>query len=179
MANVIKSIRTIDEETGEIYYEKNFKSFDGWNDKGYRFRGRYNAIKFYPDNMVKVEPNIIKIFFLICNIMNEDNLLVTIKKGNKYTGPEITPYTVEEIRENLPYCVSEYSFKKAWKALVPRYIRKIKLEGKNIWAVNPAFANRCIYVPPFLWENFKEDMNKFISNNNIKRYNNMYLTDGL
>ena len=80
MANVIKSIRTIDEETGEIYYEKNFKSFDGWNDKGYRFRGRYNAIKFYPDNMVKVEPNIIKIFFLICNIMNEDNLLVTIKK---------------------------------------------------------------------------------------------------
>ena len=180
MANVIKTIRTVDEETGEIYYEKKFRTFNGWTEDGYKYRGRYNSLKFYPDNLPELELNVLKVFFAICNIMNEENLLIEKKKSvNKYIGPVITPYTVEDIRENLPYYVSEYSFKKAWQKLVPKYIKKIAVNDKKIWAVNPAFANRCNYVPVFLWNNFKEDMNKNLSETTIRRYKNMLLNEGL
>lgn len=180
MAEIIKKIRSIDTETGEIYFEKEWHSWNGWSDKGYKYRYRYSAVKFYPDNLPLLEPNVLKIFFDICSIMNEENLLLEKKRPkDKYSGPKITPYTVSDIWEKLPHRFSEYSFKKAWQKITPKYIKKIKVFGKSIWAVNPAFANRTMYLPLFLWKEFKDDLSQKLSTSIVKRYENMELTEGL
>lgn len=180
MANIIRSVKSIDSETGEIYYEKKWNSYNGWSENGYKYRYRYSSVKFYPDNPPKLQPNTLKIFFQICMQMNDENLLMEVKKAkNKYSSPELIPYTLEEIRENMQYQVSEYAFKKAWAEMTPKYIRRIKFKNKMVWAVNPAFANRCQYIPVFLWHEFQEDLNPKLGEMNIKKYNNMYLADGL
>ena len=180
MADVIKKITAIDADTGEIYYENKWKTFNGWTEKGYKYRYRYDALKFYPDNMPQLPPNIMKVFFLICNLMNEDNLLIEkTKNATKYSAPEIRALTMEEIRERLAYPISEYSFKKAWKAITPRHIKRIKFQGKWIWAVNPSFANRCRYIPVWLWYEFQQDLNPKLGASNVARYKNMYLNEGL
>lgn len=180
LANIINKTTSVDADTGEIYYERQWKSFNGWNDEGYKYRYRYNSLKFYPDMLPRVDPNILKVFFMICCITNEDNLLAyKTKSRSKYKKPELHIYTTEEIWEHLPYKISKYSFKNAWSKLVPRYIRKIKVEDKRIWAVNPAYANRCSTVPLFLFSAFKDDMKEKLGTFNYKRYCDMELNDGL
>lgn len=180
MADIINKVTSIDANTGEIYYERQTKGFNGWSDKGYKFRYRYSGLVFYPDNLPLIEPNIFKVYFQICTLMNEENLLIQLKKtNNKYKAPELIPLTIDDIIEKIPYKISSYAFKKAWQQIVPRYIKRIKFNGKKVWAVNPAFANRCRYLPPFLWNEFKEDLNEKLGVYNIKRYENMVLTEDL
>lgn len=180
MARVIRRTTAYDEETGEIYYQQSYKTFNGWSEEGYKFRYRYNPVKFYPDNIPQLPPNVMKVFFLVCNIMNDDNLLMEYKKTrSKYKAPEIKCFTLDEIRERLPYKISEYSFKKAWEMISPKYVRKIKFNGKSVWAVNPAFANRTRYLPPWLWYEFREDLNPYLGSANISRFENMKLTEDM
>lgn len=180
MAKIIKKTTAYDEETGEVYYQQAYKTFNGWSDDGYKYRYRTAAIKFYPDNLPKLQPNVMKIFFLICFLMNEDNLLVEKRKAkNKYSGPELIRFSVDDIWERLPYRVSQYSFKKAWQEITPKYVRQIKFQGKRVWAVNPAFANRTNYMPAWLWNEFKKDLEPWIGAQNIARYENLYLNEGL
>jgi hypothetical protein len=180
MAEVINKTVAVDVETGEIYYQRSWAGFNGWTEKGYKYRNKYYPVQFYPDTIPKLLPNTLKIFFYICMLMNEDNLLLERKAAkDKYSSPKIIPYTVEEIWEKLDYRFSMYSFKKAWQELTPKYVRKIKIYGKGIWAVNPAFANRTKYLPVFLWKEFSVDINNKLSKQVISRFQNLALVDDM
>lgn len=181
MANIIKRETSIDAETGEVYYQKEWASFNGWSAEGYKYRYRYNALKLYPDTFPEIEDsNVFKVFVLLAYRMNEDNLFVNkVRVRSKYDNPEIEPLTRSEIKELLPYKISKYMFNKAWYALTPKFIRKIRVGCKFIWAINPAYANKTHTLPLFLFKPFKEDLKPKLGEQNYKRYLNMELTEGV
>lgn len=180
MANIIKRETSIDAETGEVYYQKEWSSFNGWSADGYKYRYRYNALKLYPDNFPNLPvANHFRTFIALCYCMNEDNLFVNkVRAKSKYESPEVEPLLVYEIKERLPYSVSSTAFDSCWRTLKKEnLVKKIRVGNKFIWAVNPAYANRCHAIPLFLFSAFKEDLKPKLGEQNYKRYLNMELTE--
>lgn len=181
MANIIKRETSIDAETGEIYYQKEWASFNGWSADGYKYRYRYNAIKLYPDFFPDImDSNIFKIFIMLCYRMNEDNLFVNrVRARSKYESPDVEPLSVDEIWHSLPYKMSKDTFYKAWRFLKPKYVRKIRVGNKFIWSVNPAYANRTHTLPLFLFKPYREDLKEKLGKQNYQRYLNMELNEDI
>lgn len=171
----------IDPQTGEVVLDRRSLKWSGWKDGAYRYRVKAKPLKFYMDmdwdDLTSPDLNVL---FMLCKMIDNNNLFIQ-KTDNwylKYFGKRYKAMTKQEIYDNIPEIpgkkkISIFTFKKIWKHLTKKYIKKIKVDGESVWAVNPAFISKTEYIPLYLYTPFKEWLEPFISESARKKFQNM------
>ena len=119
MGHYINRKTVIDSETGEIMKENNWIGYDGFSDKGYKYRHRAVHIKYFFDSI----PNNLSeaawlLLIMIAEIMTEDNVLVyRIKRKSKFSSIIYKPYDKEEIRKRTRFIYGQNKFDRCWSEL--------------------------------------------------------------
>ncbi|MEG1989985.1 MAG: hypothetical protein RR136_03225 [Clostridia bacterium] len=49
-------------------------------------------------------------------------------------------------------------------------IKRINVFNTTVWAVNPAYVNVCKFIPPWLYEAFKDSFNAYLPVNIVDKY---------
>ena len=166
----------IDTDNGEILKEDRFFYYDGFNDKGFKYRGKQgNKITFFPDTLPTTLSE--KGFTLLCMIAelaNEENVLVyRIERKSKFSTIIYKPLDKDEISKRLRFKWGIHKFDKYWKELRKHCLKRIRYHDVWVWAVNPAMINRCPQIPPWLYEEFAVYMNPHMTKNAILKMQNM------
>lgn len=166
----------IDPNTGEIISEKTYIHYDGFNDKGYKYRFRTEGtIKIYPDSIpVTLSSEAFLLLYMITEIANEDNALVyRVKRKSKFSSIIYKPYDRDEIREKLKWKFGKNKFDKYWKELRKHCIKRIKYYECYCWVINPAVSSKCSQIPPWLYEEFSLYLNPYMSKRAIGKMQNL------
>lgn len=161
----------IDGETGEILKQQSWHQYDGFNDKGYKFRHKATHIKYFfdgiPDNLSK------DAFFLliqIAEIMDEENLLLyRVKRKSKFSTIVYKPMHKEDVRERLRFKYGINKFDACWRELTKHCLKQVSYHDKMVWAVNPTVISKCKEVPYWLCEEFITYMTPRMSVTAIKK----------
>lgn len=172
MGNNVVRNTVIDQETGEIIKENTFFTYDGFNEKGYKYRYRADYIRYYWDAVpVGLSKNAFLLLIMISSIMNDENVLVFVKtKRGKFARTIYKPMDKEDIFERLQYKYGINKFDECWKELRKHCIKRIEYHGIQVWAVNPSIISRCKQIPPWLYDEFKDYLNPYLSNQAIKKF---------
>lgn len=174
MGKYINKSTMIDEDTGEIVKEKSWFGYDGFSDKGYKYRNRQVHIKYFFDSI----PNNLSeeawtLLMMIAEIMTEDNVLVyKVKRKSKFSSIIYKPYDKEEIRTRTRYIYGMNKFDRCWRELTKHCLKKVRYYDYLVWAVNPAVINKCRIVPFWLCDEFKEYMQPHMTAASIKKMQN-------
>lgn len=171
MGEYINKKTVIDSETGEIISSNNWIGYDGFNDKGYKYRGKAVHISYYFDAL---PPNLSEgaylLLFMLGEIMNGDNVLVRrVERKSKFSSIIYKPLDKEDIRERLRFKFGINKFDRCWNELTKKCLKRIDYYGYKVWAVNPAVINKCKFVPFWLYEEFQDSMNPYLSASTIKK----------
>ena len=174
MGTYINRKTVIDAETGEIMKENNWYGYDGFNEKGYKYRNRGVFVRYYfdaiPSNLS--EPAFL-LLIMISELMNEENMLVyRVERKSKFSSILYKPLEKEDIRERCRFKMGMNKFDKAWKELTKKCLKRIEYYNIKAWAVNPSVISKCKQVPYWLYEEFQEYMNPFLSSITIKKLQN-------
>lgn len=161
----------IDPETGEIINEKNWVGYDGFNEKGYRYRSRANYIRYYFDSLPgNFDEDTFLLLFMIAELMNNENILVyRIERKSKFSSIIYKPLLKEDIRERIRYKFGINKFDRCWRELCKSTLKKIQYHDVSAWAVNPSIVSKCRDVPYWLYEEFQETMNPHLSGITINK----------
>lgn len=173
---VIKT-SVIDPQTGEVLSDKKYVTWNGWKNDSFKYRSKASFVKMYLDMEWDLTAPELRLFLMLCKMADTNNLLIirADKWYTKYFGKKYRPLNKEEILENLPVKMSLNTFNKLWKKLREKYVKKIKVDGESVWAINPAFANKAIYIPLFLYLPFKQWLDPYLSDATIKKFKNLEL----
>lgn len=171
MGEYINKKTVIDSETGEILSMNNWIGYDGFNEKGYKYRNKSVHLHFFNDAL---PPNISESAFLllmmIAEIMNQDNVLVRrVERKSKFSSIIYKPLDKEEIRERLRFKYGINKFDKCWRELTKKCIKRIEYYDYKVWAVNPGVIHKCKFVPFWLYQEFQDYMNPYLSASTIKK----------
>lgn len=174
MGQLINQKTVIDSETGEIVKENHWTAYDGFNEKGYKYRRRSDFIRYYfdslPDNLSK---DAIMLLFMIAEIMNKENILVyRIKRKSKFSSIIYKPMDKEDIAERIRFHYGINKFDSCWRELTKHCLKRIKYYDCIAWAVNPSVISRCKEIPLWLYEEFKEYLDPHLSNITITKFQN-------
>lgn len=177
-SNIVKKT-TIDGNTGEVLKERAFFSYDGFNDKGYKYRYRADYMRYYFDAVpATLSEESFLLLLMIAEISNDENILVyRITRKSKFSKIIYKPMDKEDIRIKTRYKYGINKFERCWKELKKHCIKKIKYYDIYAWAINPAIVSRCKQVPPFLYDEFKEYMNPYMSALAINKFNHLLKFD--
>lgn len=169
--NIIKKT-TIDGTTGEVLKERAFFSYDGFNDKGYKYRYRADYIRYYWDSVpAGISESSFLLLIMMSEICNDENVLVyRITRKSKFSNILYKPMTKEDIIEKTRYKYGKNKFDKCWKELRKHCIKQIEYRGIRAWAINPAIISRCKQIPPWLYDEFKEYLNPYMSKLAINKF---------
>ena len=172
--NIVKK-SIIDSDTGELIKENTFMYYDGFNDKGYKYRYRANSIKIFSDSIPStLSESAFLLLYMLTELANEDNVLVhRVTRKSKFSNVIYKPMDKEHIMNNLRYKYGKNKFDKCWNELKKHCIKKIRYHEYLVWAINPAVFSRCRQVPPWLYDEFKIYMNPHLSNLAIKKYQDL------
>lgn len=171
MGKYINKSTMIDEDTGEIVRENSWFGYDGFTDKGYKYRNRQVHIKYFFDSL----PNNLSegawtLLQMIAEIMTEDNVLVyRVKRKSKFSSIIYKPYDKEEIRKRTRYIYGINKFNKCWGELTKHCLKQVRYYNYLVWAVNPAVINKCRTIPFWLCDEFKEYMYPYMTAASIKK----------
>lgn len=174
MGHYINRKTVIDSETGEIMKENNWIGYDGFSDKGYKYRNRAVHIKYFFDSI----PNNLSeaawlLLIMIAEIMTEDNVLVyRIKRKSKFSSIIYKPYDKEEIRKRTRFIYGQNKFDRCWSELNKHCLKKVRYYDYMVWAVNPAVINKCREIPYWLCDEFKDYMTPHLTATTIKKLQN-------
>lgn len=174
MGHYINRKTVIDSETGEIMKENNWIGYDGFSDKGYKYRHRAVHIKYFFDSI----PNNLSeaawlLLIMIAEIMTEDNVLVyRVKRKSKFSTIIYKPYDKEEIRKRTRFIYGQNKFDRCWSELNKHCLKKIRYYDYMVWAVNPAVVNKCREIPYWLCDEFKDYMTPHLTATTIKKLQN-------
>ena len=166
----------IDPNTGEILKEKAFVHYDGFNDKGYKYRYRtHGSIVVYPDTIpVTLSEKAFRLLYMLAEIANEDNVLVyRVKIKSRFSDIIYKPLDKDQVRERLRWKIGENAFDKYWKELKKHCIKRVQYHEYLAWALNPAIINKCPQIPPWLYAEFSEYLNPYMTKLSIKKMQNM------
>lgn len=174
LGNLINKKTVIDEDTGEILQEINWKGYDGFNDNGYNYRRRACFIRYYFDALPSnLSEDAWHLLLMIAEIMNEENVLVyRVHRKSKFSNIIYKPLDKEEISERVRFRFGINRFDRCWKELTKHCLKRIKYHEYMAWAVNPAIVSKCKYVPIWLYEEFKTYMNPFLNATTIRKLQN-------
>lgn len=174
MGHIINRKTLIDTETGEIIKEQNWLGYDGFSEKGYRYRNKALHIKYYFDALPQnLSESAMLLLFMISELMNEDNVLVyRVIRKSKFSKIIYKPMDKEDISERIRYRYGKNKFDKCWKELTKHCLKQIEYYDIKAWAVNPAVFSKCKYLPYWLYEEFQDYLNPFLSAITIKKFAN-------
>lgn len=174
MGNYINRQTIIDSETGEILRDKTWLGYDGFNTKGYNYRRRALSIRYFfdalPCNLSKDE---FLLLFLVAELANEENVLVyRVDRKSKFSTILYKPMDKEYISEHIRFKYGMNKFDRCWRNLTKHCLKRIKYHDMTVWAINPSVICKCKEVPIWLYEEFQEYMNPFLSASTIKKFQN-------
>lgn len=174
MGHYINKKTMIDPETGEVLKENNWIGYDGFTNKGYKYRNRACHIKYFFDALPSnLSEGAWTLLLMLSEIMTEDNVLVyRIERKSKFSNRVYRPYDKEQIRERIRYPYGMNKFDKCWRELSKHCLKRIKYYGYMVWAVNPAVINKCKDVPFWLCEEFIDYMTPYLTASTIKKLKN-------
>lgn len=174
MGEYINKRTLIDSETGEILKENNWIGYDGFGKDGYKYRNKAVHIRYYFD---AIPPNITEesytLLMMIAELANDHNVLVRrVERKSKFSTIIYKPLDKEEIREMTRFKYGINKFDRCWRELTKKCIKRIDYYDYKAWAINPAIMNKCKFVPFWLYNDFKEYMNPYLSATTIKKLEN-------
>lgn len=169
--DIIKKTR-IDGETGEIIKETKFFSYNGFNDRGYKYRYRGDYIRYYFDAVpATLSEGAFLLLIMLTEICNEENVLIyRIKRKSKFSSIIYKPMSKEDIVERIRYKYGINKFEKYWKELRKHCIKQVNYYNIKAWAINPAIFSRCKEIPAWLYDEFKEYLNPYMTNLAINKF---------
>ena len=172
--NIIKK-SIIDPNTGEIIKENNFLSFDGFNEKGYKYRYRSESINIFFDSIPStLSKEAFLLLYMLAEIANEDNVLVyRVTRKSKFSTIIYKPLDKDGIMKMLKWKYGQNKFDKYWNELKKHCIKKIRYHEYLVWAINPAIISRCKYIPAWLYDEFSIYMNPYLPKMAIKKYQDL------
>lgn len=172
--NILKKT-VIDPETGELIKENTFFYYDGFNDKGYKYRFRNESITVYGDTIPStLSKEAFLLLYMLTEMANEENVLVyRVTRKSKFSTIIYKPMTKEDMMSRLRYKYGENKFDKCWTELKKHCIKKVRYHEYMVWAINPAVISKCKYVPAWLYDEFKLYMNPHLPKAAIKKYQEM------
>lgn len=174
MGHYINKKTLIDSETGEIIKEESWAGYDGFNDKGYKYRNKAICIKYYFDAIPNnLSESAMMLLFMIAELMTEDNVLVyKIKRKSKFSKIIYKPMDKDDIAERVRFKYGKNKFDKCWKELTKHCLKQVQYYDYKVWAVNPAVISKCRYLPYWLYEEFQDSINPYLSAITIKKFAN-------
>ena len=112
------------------------------------------------------------------------NLLAKKKqKQLHFKVEELVPLTKDQMMKGLEI-KSWDGFDGFWKELkTVGAVKRVAVDGKVFWAINPCYCNSCKYIPYWLYVAFKADMDRYLNNKTRLRYgeiamaNNCYVNN--
>lgn len=145
--------------------------FDGFTEKGYRYRHRALYIRYYFDAIPgTLSCEAWTLLMMLAEIMNDENMLVyRVKRKSKFRKIVFKPYDKEELRERIRYKFGKNKFDKAWAELSKHCIKKITYYDFRAWAVNPAVISKCRDIPLWLCAEFFDYMVPFLTASACKK----------
>lgn len=172
--NITKKI-LMDGSTGEILKENTFFTYDGFNDKGYKYRYRGNYIRYYFDAVpTTLSEEAFLLLIMLTELANEDNVLVyRVTRKSKFSNIIYKPMCKEDIMAKLKYKYGQNKFDRCWKELKKHCIKKIRYHEYLAWAINPSIFCKCKQIPPWLYEEFSLYLNPYMSKTAIKKMNDL------
>lgn len=174
MGKYINKTSMIDPETGEVVREREWFGYDGFSDKGYKYRHRSLHIHYFFDSLPNnLSANALFLLFMIAEIMNDENILVyRVKRKSKFSSIIYKPYDKEEIRLKTRFIYGKNKFDKCWTELNKHCLKRVKYYNTTVWAVNPTVINKCKEVPFWLCEEFKDYMTPHLTAASIVKLEN-------
>ena len=170
----------IDPNTGEVISEKTYIHYDGFNDKGYKYRFRTEGtIKVYPDSIpVTLSEGAFSLLYMLAEMANLDNVLVyRIERKSKFSTIIYKPLDKDDIRGKLRWKWGIVKFDKYWKELRKHCIKQVRYHQYLVWAINPAVISKCPQIPPWLYDEFSLYLNPYMSKRAIKKMQNLLKFD--
>lgn len=169
--NIIKKT-TIDGETGEILHQSNFFYYDGFNTKGYKYRYRADYIRYYFDAVPStLSAQAFLLLMMMAELCNNENVLVyRVTRKSKFSSIIYKPMRKEDIAKRLRYKYGINKFERYWKELKKHCIKQVKYYNTTAWAINPSIISRCKEIPPWLYDEFKEYLNPYLTKNAINKF---------
>lgn len=161
----------IDTETGDILDEQYWLGYDGFSDKGYKYRNRAVYIRYYFDSLPdNYSESALMLLFLIAELMNDENMLVyRVKRKSKFSDTIYKPMDKDDIRERLRFKFGRHRFDRCWSILKKHAVKQIRYHQYLCWAVNPSIVSKCRDVPYWLYDAFKEYMNPHLAAKTVNK----------
>ena len=166
----------IDPSTGEVISEKSYVHYDGFNDKGYKYRFRTSGIiKIYPDSIpVTLSADAFLLLYMLAEIANEDNALVyRIKRKSRFSSIIYKPYDRDELRKKTKWKYGVHKFNRCWSELRKHCVKQVKYYQYKTWIINPAVVSKCPQIPPWLYDEFSLYLNPYMSKRAITKMKNL------
>lgn len=174
MSRYISKKMLIDPESGEVFDEKFWIGYDGFSEKGYRYRNRAVFIRYFFDSLPEnYDSATLLLLFMVAELMNDENMLVyRVKRKSKFSNILYKPMDKENIRNTTRFRYGINKFEKCWRKLNKYAVKQIRYHDYICWAVNPSIISKCRDVPYWLYEEFQDSMNPHLSAATIKKLNN-------
>lgn len=174
MGKDIKKQVLVDGETGEVLRESSFFNYDGFNDKGFKYRYRHDYIREYWDSIPSnLSEGAYLLLIMLGEICNDENVLVRrVDRKSKFSSIIYKPLTKEEIRSRLRYKYGENKFDRCWTELKKHCVKLVQYYEYKVWAINPAYVSRCKQVPDWLYDEFKEYMMPHMTKLAVQKFEN-------
>ena len=173
MGQYLNRKTVIDKETGEIIQTTNWIAYDGFNNKGYKYRHRQPHIRYFYDAAPPtLSYDAYALLLQLAEIANEENALVKrVERKSKFSNRIYKPLEKDEIKERIKYKkkFGINKFDKCWRELQKRCMKQVRYYDYMTWVLNPAIVYKSTYVPYWLCEEFKEDMQPFMSAMAVKK----------
>ena len=155
----------IDPDTGEILDQKLWLGYDGFSERGYRYRNRAVFIRYFFDSLPdNYDESCWTLLFLIAELMNEENMLVyRVKRKSKFSNIIYKPMDKDYIREHLRFKFGKHRFSRCWTVLKKHALKQIRYHQYLCWAVNPSVISKCRDVPYWLYDAFKDSIDPHLA----------------
>ena len=175
--NIVKN-HIIDPETGEIIKTDSYAYFDGFTEKGFKYRSRAPRITIYPDCIPSsISADAYFLLIQIAELANEENALVyRVTRKSKFSNIIYKPMYKDDIRKKLRFKIGINKFNKCWNELKKHCIKEARYHEYMCWVINPAVVFKSAYLPAWLYDEFSEYLNPYLSKNAIKKFQNMLKT---
>ena len=174
MGNYVNRHTLIDPDTGEILKDQTWLGYDGFTDKGYAYRRRSKFTRYYPDAIPdNLDKNDMLLLFMLAELANDENMLVyKVKRKSKFSNIIYKPMDKEYIQDHLRFHYGDNKFQKSWSHLIRHCVKRFEYRGNFTYGLNPAVISNCQYIPIWLYEEFQEYINPYLSATAIKKFQN-------
>lgn len=172
MGNNVVVRTTLDGNTGEVIKEKKFFSFDGFTEKGYKYRYRAGRIQIFPDTIPdSLSGDAFQLLYMLAELANDEGVLVyRVTRKSKFSEIIYKPLYREEIMRRLRWSYGHNKFDKCFRELKKHCIKKVPYYNTTAWCLNPAIVmiGRGV-ITPFMYDEFKLYLNPYMSRGAIKK----------